>query len=365
MGAAALTRNEVVWLALAWAWLAWRLRDQPRAVRVRLIAVVAVVSLLVFAPWAIRDWVVFGNPLPGQALSNALSVTGFDIFAWNDPPTLARYLAIGPAGLLEMRVVGHRPQPVQRPAADRDPDLDPRAAGAARGRAATAPLRPVLLTGLLTFLATSLAVPGRDDLGHLPPRRRPGPRPAADLRARRARRRASPGSAPARLDAARRLARPAARDLRLALFSCVLLPSFGGGAASTARTYDVARPPDGRHRRAARRQRTRHPRLPDLAGRDGARADARPAQRDARGRPRPRLALRREVADRRQDRPRPVAGGPRRLRSRTPPASRRCSCRSPTTRRTPRPSTTCGSSASRARASRAPSAPESAVGASE
>ena len=81
-------------------------RDQSTAVRVRLVAVVAVVSLLVFAPWAIRDWVVFGNPLPGQALSNALSITGFDIFAWNDPPTLARYLAIGPGGLLDLRVVG-------------------------------------------------------------------------------------------------------------------------------------------------------------------------------------------------------------------------------------------------------------------
>ena len=59
-----------------------------------------------FAPWAIRNWVVFGSPLPGQSISNALSVTGFDIFAWNDPPTLARYLAVGPARLLEMRVEG-------------------------------------------------------------------------------------------------------------------------------------------------------------------------------------------------------------------------------------------------------------------
>ena len=106
VGAAALTRNEVVWLALTWAWLAWRVRDQSRAVRGRLIAVVAVVSLIVFAPWAIRDWAVFGNPLPGQALSNALSISGFDIFAWNDPPTLARYLAIGPAELVNLRVVG-------------------------------------------------------------------------------------------------------------------------------------------------------------------------------------------------------------------------------------------------------------------
>ena len=28
------------------------------------------------------------------------------MFAWNDPPTLARYLAVGPAQLVEMRVVG-------------------------------------------------------------------------------------------------------------------------------------------------------------------------------------------------------------------------------------------------------------------
>ncbi len=44
MGAAALTRNEVVWLALTWVWLAWRVRDQSRAVRVRLVAAVAVVA---------------------------------------------------------------------------------------------------------------------------------------------------------------------------------------------------------------------------------------------------------------------------------------------------------------------------------
>ena len=61
---------------------------------------------LVFLPWAIRDWVAFGSPFPGQAVANAFSVTGFDIFAWNDPPTLSRYLAVGPARLLEMRVEG-------------------------------------------------------------------------------------------------------------------------------------------------------------------------------------------------------------------------------------------------------------------
>ena len=59
------------------------------------------------SPWAIRDWAAFGSPLPGQAAGQrAVSVTGFDIFAWNDPPTLSRYLAVGPARLLEMRVEG-------------------------------------------------------------------------------------------------------------------------------------------------------------------------------------------------------------------------------------------------------------------
>ena len=64
------------------------------------------VALLVFLPWMIRDWLVFGSPLPGQAVANAFSVTGFDIFAWNDPPTLSRYLAVGPARLVQMRVDG-------------------------------------------------------------------------------------------------------------------------------------------------------------------------------------------------------------------------------------------------------------------
>ena len=158
LGAAALTRNEAVWLALAWAWLAWRRRGESAAVRTRMIGVVAGVSLVVFAPWAIRDWIEFGNPLPGQALSNALSVTGFDIFAWNDPPTLSRYLAVGPGTLLQMRIDGlaHNllsvllllgiPMSVIGLVA---------LPWQGRDRA----LRPVVLLGAATFLVTSLLFP--------------------------------------------------------------------------------------------------------------------------------------------------------------------------------------------------------------
>jgi hypothetical protein len=105
LGLAALTRNEAAWLALAWVILAWRL-PLPRRERVRRIAVVAVAAIAVFAPWAVRDWLVFGNPLPGQALLNALSIDGRDIFAWQDQPTLARYLAAGPDVWIGTRVTG-------------------------------------------------------------------------------------------------------------------------------------------------------------------------------------------------------------------------------------------------------------------
>jgi hypothetical protein len=106
LGLGAMTRNETVWLALIWVGLAWFAVRASTVVRLRLIGVVAVVALAVFAPWAVRNLQVFGTPLPGQALTNALYLSGFDIFAWNDPPTLARHLSLGPGGLVELRLAG-------------------------------------------------------------------------------------------------------------------------------------------------------------------------------------------------------------------------------------------------------------------
>jgi hypothetical protein len=112
IGFAGLTRSEAVWLGLAWLVVAWRWTfgrtgERPsRLERLRLVAVPAAVAALVFAPWAVRDWVVFGSPLPGQTLANALSVNATDIFAYRDQPTVAHYLAQGPAALLGMRVTG-------------------------------------------------------------------------------------------------------------------------------------------------------------------------------------------------------------------------------------------------------------------
>jgi hypothetical protein len=158
LGAAALTRNEVVWLAVIWAWLAWRLPGATRADRIRLIGVVAVVSLMVFAPWAVRNWVVFGSPLPGQTAANALSITGEDIFAWNDPPTLSRYLAVGPAALLEMRVVGVAHNLLNVLVLLGIP-LAVLGVLALPWQGRDRALRPVILLAGTTFLVTSLAFP--------------------------------------------------------------------------------------------------------------------------------------------------------------------------------------------------------------
>ena len=350
---AALTRNEAVWLALdvGLARLA-ACATRRAAVRLRLIAVVAVVSLLVFAPWAIRDWAVFGNPLPGQARPNALSVTGFDIFAWNDPPTLARYLAAGPGGLLEMRVVGHRPQPVQRPAAPGHPDLPPRPARAAlagpRSGPAAGPAR-----GRADLPRDEPAVPGGDDVGHVPPRRGAGPRAAADrVRARRARRGHRRAWAADWAGRGRsRGSGPLLAIFASALFSVALLPGFGGSArchgahvsgAGPRRWPSIGAPLDGSA-----------PVIHDfpiwLAETERVPTLALPDETPV-GRPRPRDPLRRQVAHRRQGRARPVARGPRRAGPRRRRASRRSCCRSPPTRRTPRPSRASACSASRARA---------------
>jgi hypothetical protein len=106
IGLAALTRNEAAFVGFAWLVVVWLRPGIPGRRKLALVAIPAIVALAVFAPWMVRDYLEFQTPLPGQALANALSVTGFDIFAWSDPPTMSRYLAVGPAELLDMRIQG-------------------------------------------------------------------------------------------------------------------------------------------------------------------------------------------------------------------------------------------------------------------
>ncbi|HEX7949598.1 MAG TPA: hypothetical protein VF494_04545 [Candidatus Limnocylindrales bacterium] len=112
IGLAALTRNDAVWLALVWAVVAWRATrpagplERRLLAAVPLVAIPALVAIAVYLPWFIRDAAVFGNPLPGQAALNALFLDGRDVFAWAEPPTLARYLNAGPLTLIGLRVTG-------------------------------------------------------------------------------------------------------------------------------------------------------------------------------------------------------------------------------------------------------------------
>lgn len=157
-GLAALTRNEFLWLGVVWVAVAWRAPFTGRAERIRLVVAPAIIGFAILAPWLVRDWAVFGNPLPGQAATNALSVTGFDIFAYQQPPTLARYLAQGPAWLLTSRVEGFAHNLL-------DVLLVPGAPVSVLGLVALpfvargAALRPLLLLSVLTFVATTLLFP--------------------------------------------------------------------------------------------------------------------------------------------------------------------------------------------------------------
>jgi hypothetical protein len=237
LGLAALTRNEAVWLALAWVIIAWTSQGATWPQRVRMVGVVGVVALVVFAPWMARSWTVFGSPLPGQALTNAFSTTGFDIFAWNDPPTLARYLAVGPQRLVEMRLEGlwHNLGSVLLL-----PGFPIALIGVValpwqgRDRAT----RPVLLVAGFTFLVTSLVFPVATTWGTF----LHASGPAQVLLVVSALLGLDAGLA--WLGARRSWTRPVAWLGALfgvaasLLFTLAILPSFGAGSRETAALYD-------------------------------------------------------------------------------------------------------------------------------
>jgi 4-amino-4-deoxy-L-arabinose transferase-like glycosyltransferase len=237
IGLTALTRNEALWLAFAWLLLVVMAPSLTWPMRGRLIGVAAVVAALVFAPWAVRDWQVFGSPLPGQAVTNAFSVTGFDIFAWNDPPTLARYLAVGPQRLLEMRVegLGHNLFSVLLL-----PGIPIALLGLLalpwQGRAQA--LRPVLILSITTFLVTSLIFPVATTWGTF----LHASGPIHVLLVISALLALDAGIA--RLGARLGWTRPVAwlgaalGIFSAALFTAVLLPTFGVGSRETAGLYD-------------------------------------------------------------------------------------------------------------------------------
>ncbi len=159
IGVAGLARNEAAWVGLAWALVAaGALHGRGWPAVVRAVAVPGLIAVVVLAPWLVRSWLVFGSPLPGQAITNAWAITGNEIFAWLDPATAAEYLALGPAAWLEHRVDGfaHNLLYVL---------LVPGAPLALVGLVALPwatrfrSLRPLLVLALITFLVTTLVFP--------------------------------------------------------------------------------------------------------------------------------------------------------------------------------------------------------------
>lgn len=236
LGLAAWTRNEAAWVALVWVALVWSLPGPSSRTKALMVAVPGLVAFALFVPWAVRDWIVFGNPLPGQALANALSIRGSDVFAWSDEPTLGRYLAVGPARLVEMRITGfsHNLFSVL---------LVPGAPLSIVGLVAlpwfarSTALRPVVLLAGLTFTVTTLVFPVATTWGTF--LHAAGPAHVLLIVT------ALLGldAAIARIGSARGWTRPVAwlgATLTVAgatLFSAALLPSFGGGSRDTAARY--------------------------------------------------------------------------------------------------------------------------------
>ena len=230
IGLTALTRNEAIWLGLIWLVVAWR------AGMLRLVVVVGAVAFLVFLPLMLRDWAVFGSPLPGQAVANAVSVTGLDIFAWNDPPTLARYLAVGPARLLEMRAEGlsHNLFSVLLL-----PGLPLSVIGllALPWQARGAAIRPVVLLAGTTFLVTSLIFPVATTWGTF--LHAAGPVQVLIVLSALLALDAGIARLGVRLGWTRPVAwlAPTLGIFGSALFSIVLLPGFAGGSQGTATLF--------------------------------------------------------------------------------------------------------------------------------
>ncbi len=213
--------------------------------------------------WPSRPWsssrrgpcatrLVFGSPLPGQAVTNALSVTGYDIFAWNDPPTLSRYLACRVRRADRDAGRGPLAQPVHRPAAARDPDRRWSASSPCRGRAATAPRARSSCWRSSTFLVTSLVFPVATTWGTF----LHAAVPAHVVLVLSAILGLDAGLA--RLGARLGWTRPVAWLAALLgvfsglLFSLVLLPSFGDGSRDDAGATTTSWAAAGGRRRAAR-----------------------------------------------------------------------------------------------------------------
>lgn len=164
LGLAYLTRMEAVWLGLAFV-IGSLLSGKSVARTLTTSGAVAATAALVALPWWARNLAVFGTPLPGQVTDNMFLTRNEQIFAYTDPPTLSGFLAQGPLTILaniggalwhdavNVLLVGAGPVAVVGL-------ITVGAALAGRTRLARrGPLAMLLLSGVITFAATSVLFP--------------------------------------------------------------------------------------------------------------------------------------------------------------------------------------------------------------
>jgi len=159
LGAGLLTRNETLYLLVAVVVVAVAASPGTRAERLGRATLLVTVAAACYAPWAVRQWLVFGSPFPGQTAANAFSVSPNDIFGWTAPqPTLATYLASGPAALVAQRLEALRHNVM-------DVLVTPALPWSVVGLVGMVllwrarPLRLLLAAAVLTFLAATLVFP--------------------------------------------------------------------------------------------------------------------------------------------------------------------------------------------------------------
>jgi hypothetical protein len=164
LGLAYLTRMEAVWLGFAFV-VGSVLAGRSAARTFATATAVAAIAALVALPWWARNLAVFGTPLPGQVTDNIFLTRNEQIFAYTDQPTLSGFLAQGPLTILgniggalwhnaiDVLVVGAGPVAVV--------GLVTVAAALARrtSLARQGPLAMLLLSGAITFSATSVLFP--------------------------------------------------------------------------------------------------------------------------------------------------------------------------------------------------------------
>ena len=111
MGLGYLARQEAIWLGLTYLLLLLpelrrRVPGERAAWLARTLGPVVVAGAIVVAPWLVRQALVLGSPFPGQAIENLWFTRNQDVFAFAQPPTMAAFLAQGPAVIAGHIVAG-------------------------------------------------------------------------------------------------------------------------------------------------------------------------------------------------------------------------------------------------------------------